>query len=84
MFSNFNFCELVLVEARQSICLSPQISSIVYLINYKHLLVNDWYVYPDWAYTLGWVMSFSSVFVVMLFVVGQLCLTPGTFKQVSI
>lgn len=56
----------------------------MYLINYKHLLVNDWYVYPDWAYALGWTMTFSTIVVAVLFVVGQLCLTPGTFKQVSI
>ncbi|CAF97749.1 unnamed protein product [Tetraodon nigroviridis] len=59
-------------------------SAVMYVINYKHLLVNDWYVYPDWAYALGWMMTLSPVVVPALFVVGQLCLTPGTFKQVNI
>lgn len=66
-------------------CFFTQISAIIYLINYKHLLVNDtMYIYPDWAYALGWMMTFSTLAVAALFVITQLCLTPGTFKEVSI
>ncbi|XP_068197099.1 sodium- and chloride-dependent GABA transporter 3-like [Antennarius striatus] len=56
------------------------ISFILYLVDYKHLMVDD-YVYPDWAYALGWTMTFSSVVMVPLWAVGQMCLTSGTFRQ---
>ncbi|XP_037537323.1 sodium- and chloride-dependent betaine transporter-like [Nematolebias whitei] len=57
------------------------ISFILHLVGYKHLKVNDWYVYPDWAYSLGWSMTLSSVLLVPLWAAGQLCFTPGTFRQ---
>ncbi|XP_071347699.1 sodium- and chloride-dependent GABA transporter 3-like [Trachinotus anak] len=57
------------------------ISFISYLVDYKHLRVNDWYVYPDWAYALGWTMTLSSVLMVPLWAAGQMGLTPGTFRQ---
>lgn len=46
-------------------------------------MVNEWYVYPDWAYALGWMMTLSSVFVVLFTVARQMYLTAGTFRQVS-
>ncbi|XP_028283223.1 sodium- and chloride-dependent GABA transporter 3-like [Parambassis ranga] len=58
------------------------ISFIFYLVDYKHLKINDWYIYPDWAYTLGWTMTLSSVLMVPLWAAVQMCLTPGTFRQV--
>uniref|UniRef100_A0A3B4U4U1 Transporter n=1 Tax=Seriola dumerili TaxID=41447 RepID=A0A3B4U4U1_SERDU len=57
------------------------ISFILYLVGYTHLKINN-YVYPDWAYTLGWTMTLSSVLMVPLWAAGQMCLTPGTFRQV--
>uniref|UniRef100_A0A8C4DLN0 Sodium-and chloride-dependent GABA transporter 2 n=1 Tax=Dicentrarchus labrax TaxID=13489 RepID=A0A8C4DLN0_DICLA len=60
------------------------ISFILYLVDYKHLKINDWYTYPDWAYALGWTMTLSSVLMVPLWAAGQMCLTAGTFRQVSI
>uniref|UniRef100_A0A8D3A4J8 Transporter n=1 Tax=Scophthalmus maximus TaxID=52904 RepID=A0A8D3A4J8_SCOMX len=60
------------------------ISFILYLVGYTHLKINDWYIYPDWAYALGWTMTFSSVLMVPLWAVGQMCVTPGTFRQVSV
>lgn len=59
-----------------------QIFFILHLVGYKRLKVNDWYVYPDWAYSLGWSMTLSSVLLVPLWAAGQMCFTPGTFKQV--
>ncbi|XP_068195981.1 sodium- and chloride-dependent GABA transporter 3-like [Antennarius striatus] len=56
------------------------ISFILYLVDYQHLKIND-YVYPDWAYALGWIMTFSSVAMVPLWAAGLMCLTPGTFRQ---
>uniref|UniRef100_A0A3Q3X1T5 Transporter n=1 Tax=Mola mola TaxID=94237 RepID=A0A3Q3X1T5_MOLML len=60
------------------------ISFILYLVDYKHLKIYDCYVYPDWAYTLGWVMTSSSIVMVPLWAAGQMCLTAGTFRQVSV
>uniref|UniRef100_A0A8P4KF36 Transporter n=1 Tax=Dicentrarchus labrax TaxID=13489 RepID=A0A8P4KF36_DICLA len=57
------------------------ISFILYLVDYKHLKINDWYTYPDWAYVLGWTMTLSSVLMVPLWAAGQMCLTAGTFRQ---
>uniref|UniRef100_A0A3B4WR33 Uncharacterized protein n=1 Tax=Seriola lalandi dorsalis TaxID=1841481 RepID=A0A3B4WR33_SERLL len=57
------------------------ISFILYLVGYTHLKINN-YVYPDWAYTLGWTMTLSSVLMMPLWAAGQMCLTPGTFRQV--
>ncbi|XP_028448842.1 sodium- and chloride-dependent GABA transporter 3-like [Perca flavescens] len=57
------------------------ITLILYLIDYKALKFNDWYVYPDWAYALGWTMTLSSVLMVPLWAAGQMCLTAGTFRQ---
>ncbi|XP_037537322.1 sodium- and chloride-dependent betaine transporter-like [Nematolebias whitei] len=54
---------------------------ILRLVAYKHHKVNDWYVYPNWAYSLGWSMTLSSVLLVPLWAAGQLCFTPGTFRQ---
>uniref|UniRef100_A0A3B4WWF8 Transporter n=1 Tax=Seriola lalandi dorsalis TaxID=1841481 RepID=A0A3B4WWF8_SERLL len=57
------------------------ISFILYLVGYTHLKINSWYIYPDWAYTLGWTMTLSSVLMMPLWAAGQMCLTPGTFRQ---
>ncbi|XP_075875947.1 sodium- and chloride-dependent GABA transporter 3-like [Nelusetta ayraudi] len=57
------------------------ISFVLYLTDYKHLKVNDHYVYPDWAYGLGWMMTLSSVLMVPLWAAAQMCLTEGTFRQ---
>ena len=56
----------------------------MYLVDYTHLRINDSYVYPDWAYALGWTMTLSSVLMVPLWAAGQMCLTAGTFRQVSV
>lgn len=61
-----------------------QISLILYFVDYKQHKFNDWYVYPDWAYALGWTMSLSSVVMVLLTTAVQMCLTAGTFKQVGV
>ncbi|XP_015242449.1 PREDICTED: sodium- and chloride-dependent betaine transporter-like [Cyprinodon variegatus] len=57
------------------------VSLILYLVDYQHLRINDWYVYPDWSYALGWILTLSSVAMVPLWAVGQLCVTTGTIRQ---
>ncbi|CAK6974779.1 sodium- and chloride-dependent GABA transporter 3-like [Scomber scombrus] len=66
---------------RYIIPLLSLISFILYLVDYKHLRINDRYVYPDWAYALGWTMTLSSVVMVPLCAAGQMFLTAGTFRQ---
>ncbi|XP_035027243.2 sodium- and chloride-dependent betaine transporter [Hippoglossus stenolepis] len=57
------------------------ISFILYMVDYEQLKVNDSYTYPDWAYSLGWAMTLSSVVMVPLWAAGLMCVTPGSFTQ---
>ncbi|XP_075875949.1 sodium- and chloride-dependent GABA transporter 3-like [Nelusetta ayraudi] len=57
------------------------VSLILYFVDYKHLKFNNWYVYPDWAYALGWTMVLTSFAVLILTTAGQMCQTSGTFMQ---
>lgn len=57
-------------------------SLILYMVYYKPLLVNNSYVYPDWAYALGWGLTLSSVVMVPLKATGQMCTAEGTFRKV--
>lgn len=61
-----------------------QVSFILYLADYKHLKFNGHYVYPNWAYTLGWIMTLSSVLMAPLWAAGLMLCTAGTFRQVSL
>ncbi|XP_068191552.1 sodium- and chloride-dependent GABA transporter 3-like [Antennarius striatus] len=47
------------------------ISFILYLVEYKHLKFNNWYIYPDWAYGVGLTMMLSSVLMVPLWAIGK-------------
>lgn len=70
---------------RGCFCGTPlQISIIVYISDLKHLKINDCYVYPDWAYALGWMMATSSVVVLLLCAVIQMYGTAGTFREVRV
>ncbi|CAF97747.1 unnamed protein product [Tetraodon nigroviridis] len=60
------------------------ISYILYLSDYRDLKINDWYVYPNWAYVLGWMMTFSSAITVPLWVIIHLCSTTGSFREVRV
>lgn len=61
-----------------------QISYILYLSDYRDLKINDWYVYPNWAYVLGWMMTFSTAITVPLWVIIHLCSTTGSFREVRV
>lgn len=65
-------------------CLSSKVSLILYFVDYKYLKFNNWYVYPDWAYALGWMMALTSFAVLILTTAGQMCHTSGTFMQVGV
>ncbi|XP_058508721.1 sodium- and chloride-dependent betaine transporter-like [Solea solea] len=51
-------------------------------LDYQPLKTGD-YVYPDWAYYLGWSFSFSSVVFIPIWAVWKICLTKtkGSLKQ---
>lgn len=61
-----------------------QISYILYLSDYRDLKINGRYVYPGWAYVLGWMMTFSSAVAVPLWVVIHLCSTRGSLREVRV
>ncbi|XP_058497785.1 sodium- and chloride-dependent GABA transporter 3-like [Solea solea] len=93
IFGGDHFCNIIKDMTGQRPCLLFKVcwkyivpllslvSFFLYLVDYKHLKINDHYIYPDWAYALGWTMTLSSVLMVPLWAGGQMCLTKGTFVQ---
>ncbi|XP_023155604.1 sodium- and chloride-dependent GABA transporter 2-like isoform X1 [Amphiprion ocellaris] len=64
--------------------LTPLVSlgSFIYsLIEYQPLTFNRWYVYPDWAYVLGWLLALSSILLVPGCALYKLITGTGTLKQ---
>ncbi|XP_034024659.1 LOW QUALITY PROTEIN: sodium- and chloride-dependent GABA transporter 2-like [Thalassophryne amazonica] len=51
------------------------------LIKYQPLTFNRWYVYPTWAYVLGWVLALSSILCVPGLAVYKLCTESATLSQ---
>ncbi|XP_026783103.3 sodium- and chloride-dependent GABA transporter 2-like [Pangasianodon hypophthalmus] len=50
-------------------------------VDYQPLKYNRWYVYPDWAYALGWLMALSSMLLVPGWALGRLCTLKGSLRQ---
>ncbi|XP_039974570.1 sodium- and chloride-dependent betaine transporter-like [Xiphias gladius] len=50
-------------------------------LDYQPLTSNRGYVYPDWAYHLGWAMALSSIVAVPIWAIARICLTKGTLRQ---
>ncbi|XP_057694538.1 sodium- and chloride-dependent GABA transporter 2-like [Corythoichthys intestinalis] len=64
--------------------LTPLVSlgSFIYsLVEYKPLTFNRWYVYPTWAYVMGWMMALSSILLVPFWALFKLSTVTGTFSQ---
>ncbi|XP_050990606.1 sodium- and chloride-dependent GABA transporter 2-like [Labeo rohita] len=64
--------------------LTPLVSlvSFVYsLVEYKPLTFNRWYVYPDWAYALGWLLALSSILLVPGWALCRMYFGKGNLKQ---
>lgn len=61
-----------------------QFSLLLYVIDYQHIKINNWYVYPDWAYSLGVAITLSSVVMVPLWAAGQMVWTSGNCKEVRV
>uniref|UniRef100_A0A3B4ANK0 Uncharacterized protein n=1 Tax=Periophthalmus magnuspinnatus TaxID=409849 RepID=A0A3B4ANK0_9GOBI len=58
------------------------VSFICSLIEYQPLTFNRWYVYPAWAYALGWVFALSSILLVPGWALYLMTTQSGTLKQV--
>uniref|UniRef100_H3CRA5 Transporter n=1 Tax=Tetraodon nigroviridis TaxID=99883 RepID=H3CRA5_TETNG len=53
---------------------------IVYLMDFKNLRIGS-YLYPDWTYVLGCIITVSLVLIVPLFALLQVFMTPGTIRE---
>ncbi|XP_056334167.1 sodium- and chloride-dependent GABA transporter 2-like isoform X2 [Danio aesculapii] len=51
------------------------------MVKYRPLTFKNWYVYPDWAYALGWLLALSSILLVPGWALGQMCAKKGSLKQ---
>ncbi|XP_015228245.1 PREDICTED: sodium- and chloride-dependent GABA transporter 2-like [Cyprinodon variegatus] len=56
-------------------------SFICSLVEYQPLTFNRWYVYPSWAYVLGWVLALSSILLVPGWAFYKLATGKGTLRQ---
>ncbi|KAJ8256368.1 hypothetical protein COCON_G00185200 [Conger conger] len=56
-------------------------SFIFSVVKYQPLTFNRWYVYPDWAYVLGWLLALSSVVLVPGWSLVKLSISTGTLRQ---
>ncbi|KAL3992056.1 prostaglandin-endoperoxide synthase 1 [Sarotherodon galilaeus] len=56
-------------------------SFICSLIEYQPLTFNRWYVYPSWAYVLGWILALSSILLVPGWALYKLGTGTGTLSQ---
>uniref|UniRef100_A0A4W6CSX5 Transporter n=1 Tax=Lates calcarifer TaxID=8187 RepID=A0A4W6CSX5_LATCA len=67
------------------LCLTPGVSLVSQCCTFKYqpLTFNRWYVYPAWAYVLGWVMALSSILLVPGWALYKLGTGTGTLSQVG-
>uniref|UniRef100_A0AAQ4R924 Transporter n=1 Tax=Gasterosteus aculeatus aculeatus TaxID=481459 RepID=A0AAQ4R924_GASAC len=63
-----------------TVCLGTFVFS---LVKYKPLKFNKTYVYPPWAYALGWCLGLFCVLLVPLWIVFKLMQMKGTVGQVG-
>ncbi|KAL3992060.1 COPII coat assembly protein SEC16 [Sarotherodon galilaeus] len=56
-------------------------SFICSLIEYQPLTFNRWYVYPSWAYVLGWILALSSILLVPGWALYKLGTGTGTLNS---
>ncbi|XDV29501.1 hypothetical protein PO909_032620 [Leuciscus waleckii] len=64
--------------------LTPLVSLVSFIssmVEYQPLTFNRWYVYPDWAYALGWLLALSSILLVPGWALGRMCAGKGSLKQ---
>ncbi|CDQ63238.1 unnamed protein product [Oncorhynchus mykiss] len=66
--------------------ITPTIGTVTFvfsLLKYSPLKFNNTYVYPWWAYGLGWILAMSSLSLIPITMVYKLYQAKGTFWQVS-
>lgn len=56
-------------------------SFVCSLIEYQPLTFNRWYIYPSWAYVLGWILALSSILLVPGWALYRLGTGTGTLSQ---
>uniref|UniRef100_A0A668AZ42 Transporter n=1 Tax=Myripristis murdjan TaxID=586833 RepID=A0A668AZ42_9TELE len=56
---------------------------ICFFLDYQPLTSKWGYVYPAWAYGLGWAMALSSIVLVPICGVCKVCVTEGSLRQVG-
>ncbi|KAM4742991.1 sodium- and chloride-dependent GABA transporter 2-like isoform 1-T1 [Anableps anableps] len=56
-------------------------SFICSLVEYQPLTFNRWYIYPSWAYVLGWALALSSILLVPGRALYKLATGSGTPRQ---
>lgn len=66
-----------------SVIIFSQGTFICSLIWYQPLTYNRVYIYPDWAYTLGWALAFSSILLVPGWMLYKLGTGTGSLRQVG-
>ncbi|XP_057203805.1 sodium- and chloride-dependent GABA transporter 2-like [Triplophysa rosa] len=57
------------------------VSLVCSLVQYKPLTFNRWYVYPDWAYALGWLLALSSILLVPGWALVRLLAGKGSLRK---
>ncbi|KAK0156254.1 Sodium- and chloride-dependent GABA transporter 2 [Merluccius polli] len=57
------------------------VSFICSLVEYQPLTFNRWYVYPTWAYMVGWLMALSSMVLIPALALIKLITGHGTLPQ---
>ena len=63
--------------------LFSQTTFICSLVWYQPLTFNRWYVYPAWAYVLGWVLAVSSILLVPGLALYKVATGTGNLSQVG-
>uniref|UniRef100_A0A3P9C895 Transporter n=1 Tax=Maylandia zebra TaxID=106582 RepID=A0A3P9C895_9CICH len=62
--------------------LTPLVSLVSYsFTEYQPLTFNRWYIYPSWAYVLGWILALSSILLVPGWALYKLGTETGTLSQ---
>ncbi|KAM6946140.1 sodium- and chloride-dependent GABA transporter 2-like [Aplochiton taeniatus] len=77
--SNFIFklCWLYLTPLVTAVCF------IYSFVEYQPLTFNRWYVYPSWAYVMGWLLALSSILLVPGWALVKLATGSGTLTEVG-
>ncbi|KAG7278758.1 hypothetical protein CRUP_008370 [Coryphaenoides rupestris] len=64
-----------------SLLAGPSVSFIDFIVEYEPLTSNRGHRFPLWAYSLGWVLTLSSVLMMPLWAIVNLCRTQGSLCQ---